>query len=588
VPPPDPPDEGDLPTVAASPRSRLKRPSDAPSAAGATATGGGARTRRSGVGVTVIRAMHAEEAERASAFGRAVAILCVAGLAGQIFLLEGRALWLHRLMSATLAALFGIGAWVWRRARDPRRYTRRTFRFFACACVAGSLVIQYYSGIFSPAPLLVTMGIAFFGLGNDEIFAVVLPVVAAAAYLALAVLLTAGAIPDAGLFPSADAPLAARIFMTAIVPSVLLVTLWQARLSRRATLEAIQRSNDAILLAQNREALLDEANQNLDLALRAGAGRMGRYTGAIAGKYRLDEVIGRGAMGEIYAAQHVEAGTAAAVKLLLSHARGDRDLFQRFLREGRLAARLSSPNVVTVFDVGEAEDGAPYIAMELLRGEDLSALLRREQQLDLARVVDLVDQIAHGLAAAHAAAIVHRDLKPQNVFAAERPGGAPVWKILDFGVSKLQGGGENLTQHAIIGTPGYMAPEQAQGRDADHRADLFALGAVAYRALTGRPPFRGGDTPQILFDIVYKSPTRPADLVRGLGADVELVLALALAKRPGDRFESARAFAEALRAATSGKLDAAHRARGTALLAAEPWGHAVADAPKRRRDPSRP
>src|SRR5439155_13924929 len=138
----------------------------------------------------------------------------------------------------------------------------------------------------------------------------------------------------------------------------------------------------------------------------------------------------------------------------------------------------------------------------------------------LAELVELVRQIAAGLSAAHRAGVVHRDLKPANLFLVEKPGD-DTWKILDFGVAKLRGSTGTLTQRAIIGTPGYMSPEQAQGREVDPRSDVFSLGAVLYRALTGRPAFSGPDLPQILFDIVYRCPTRPSEIVASLPRDVD-------------------------------------------------------------------
>jgi serine/threonine-protein kinase len=362
--------------------------------------------------------------------------------------------------------------------------------------------------------------------------------------------------------------------MVVMVPLAFVVAAWQGRKSRRATLAAIEQSNELLRRALTREAQLAEAHQNLDVALRAGAGESGRCTGALMGRWRLAEIVGRGAMGEIYAAADVDSGEPAAVKVLQAAISREPDLVERFLREGRIAARLKAPNVVTVFDVG-AEAGVPFIAMELLVGKDLSAHLRQRERLELPEVVELCAEVARGLLAAHGAGVVHRDLKPHNIFCAEAiaPGGGAgkVWKILDFGVSKLRDSSATLTNAAVVGTPGYMSPEQAEGKDADHRTDIFALGAVAYRALTGRPPF-AGDLPHVLFEIVYKSPIRPSELLLGLPPDVDLVLAIALAKRAADRFDSADELADALREAARGALDPALRARAERLLDAMPWG----------------
>jgi serine/threonine-protein kinase len=225
---------------------------------------------------------------------------------------------------------------------------------------------------------------------------------------------------------------------------------------------------------------------------------------------------------------------------------------------------------VRVLDLGQAAGGTPFIAMELLDGQDLGWHLRRRPQMSLEEVVDLTEQVAVGLEAAHAAGIVHRDLKPQNLFLS-----SGVWKILDFGVAKLRGSDGTLTKGAVVGTPGYMSPEQARGQEAETRSDLFSLGAVIYRALTGQPPFAGADLPESLFQIVYGMPARPSALVAQLSPDVDAVLAIALAKHADDRFANPSELAQALRAAAAGRLSAALRARAGELIAKLPWGTAV-------------
>jgi len=352
--------------------------------------------------------------------------------------------------------------------------------------------------------------------------------------------------------------------------AVFVVMLWQARVSRTATLEAVARLDDALRLVQQREALIDEANQNLDEALAAG-GRRGAYSGGVAGPYRLGELLGRGGMGEVYAAADLKSGRAAAVKLLHGKALADPDIVQRFLREAEVAMRLRAPSLVEIYQLGEAESGSPFIAMELLAGHDLGWHLRRQRQLAIDEVVLLARDIAAGLMVAHTAGVIHRDLKPANLFRLDSQEGAR-WKILDFGIAKMRGSTGTLTQHKIIGTPGYMSPEQAQGRDVDARSDLFSFGAVLYRALTGRPPFSGPDTPQVLFDIVYRNPVRPSELEPSLPPELDAVLALALAKDRGDRFASALALVDALAAAAEGQLTPSLRRSATALLRRLPWG----------------
>jgi serine/threonine-protein kinase len=182
----------------------------------------------------------------------------------------------------------------------------------------------------------------------------------------------------------------------------------------------------------------------------------------------------------------------------------------------------------------------------------------------------MVQQIAAGLTVAHTTGVVHRDLKPHNLFLAEQ-GGVLTWKLLDFGVSKLADSGGTLTAGHVIGTPGYMAPEQAKSEDVDQRADVYALAAIAYRCLTGHPPFTGKDVPTTLYDVVYKMPTRPSLLVE-LPADVDRALALGMAKQRGERLASAAELADVLTRAAAGELAPALRARADALIARHAWG----------------
>jgi serine/threonine-protein kinase len=226
---------------------------------------------------------------------------------------------------------------------------------------------------------------------------------------------------------------------------------------------------------------------------------------------------------------------------------------------------------VPIYGVGTAPDGVPFIAMERLHGRDLSSILRSEGRLSLDRATALVEQVARGLEAAHARGVVHRDIKPQNLFLAQRGSGAESWMVLDFGVARVADSSGTLTEGHVVGTPGYMSPEQALGQGGDLRADLFALGAVAYRALTGSMPFTGEGTPQVLHAIVYASPVRPRERNPELSHDVERFLAIALAKRPADRFESAAQLAEAMRRAAAEELPRSLRARAQALTAEQPW-----------------
>jgi serine/threonine protein kinase len=183
-----------------------------------------------------------------------------------------------------------------------------------------------------------------------------------------------------------------------------------------------------------------------------------------------------------------------------------------------------------------------------------------------------VRQIADGLTVAHDAGVIHRDLKPHNLFLAEKDG-ARRGSSSTSACRSWPARGGTLTAGHVIGTPAYMAPEQARGEDVDRRADAYALAAIAYRCLTGHPAFTGKDVPTTLYDVVYKMPTRPSVLAAELGADIDRVLAVGLAKDRAARFDTAAAFAEALAAAIEDKLDARLRARADALVAAHAWGH---------------
>jgi len=269
----------------------------------------------------------------------------------------------------------------------------------------------------------------------------------------------------------------------------------------------------------------------------------GRWTNQVLGGYRMGAVLGRGAMGEVYEAvgPHNEL---AAVKLLDVRAAQSPGLVERFHREMQVAARLESPFIVKVLSVSSADAPVPFIAMERLHGTDLAKRLRSENRLPSDELVLLIDQVARGLEVARLAGVVHRDLKPHNLFHHDNS----TWKILDFGVSKVMDSEGTLTGEGIVGTPQYMAPEQASGGNVTHLADIYALGAIAYRCLTGRSPFKGKDIAELVYQVVHQPPQRPSQLGR-VSIAVEDVLAVAMAKDPRKRFPSALLFAQALIAA---------------------------------------
>ena len=522
-------------------------------------------------------ALRRQDAARARGFAQVVVVLCSAGLVSQYFL--GGALWLRIAFGVALLGLGGVAARTWWVARHPIDYAPPVARVFGSVAVCASLVVAWYLGVLSPAPMLVVLGVSFFAMSDDRLTAFGVPALAAGGYALLSALIAGGVLPDEGLMPALSVDALPRFAAVLLVPGVMGLAVWQARVTRRATLDALDRAVAAMREMRTREAQLEEANRDLDFLMRMASGRAGPYTGLMAGRYAIRHLIARGAMGEVYAATDTDGGGDAAIKLLQSSMLRDEQLVARFLREGEAASKLDGPNVVTIYEVGTiGANGAPYIAMELLRGHDLAWHLRQRGALPLDEVVALGDQVARALEAARKAGIVHRDLKPQNLFLAQQNAAAPLWKILDFGVSRLAGSSGTLTMDLIVGTPGYMSPEQAAGgKEVTHRSDVFSFGAVLYRTLTGQPPFSGPDTPQILYQVVYRSPARPSQLVPGLPPDVEIVLAIALAKDPAERFASALEMAEAFRSASRGTLDPSFRVHAQTLLAALPWGHSSYD-----------
>ncbi|TMQ23764.1 MAG: serine/threonine protein kinase [Deltaproteobacteria bacterium] len=235
----------------------------------------------------------------------------------------------------------------------------------------------------------------------------------------------------------------------------------------------------------------------------------------------------------------------------------------RLARELTAGRALASPHVVRILD-GDAGAALPFLAMERLHGATLAQRFRREPRLTGDALRALCRQIGAALDAAAAAGIVHRDLKPQNLFSCDDG----TWKLLDFGVARVAD--VAAPDDGVIGTPHYMAPEQALGQPVDTRADLHALGAIAYRCATGRPPFDAADPAALLYAVVHRMPVRPSALAE-LPADFDRFCAIALARSPADRFASGAALSRALDAALRSALDAGARDRGDALLRAQPW-----------------
>jgi len=286
--------------------------------------------------------------------------------------------------------------------------------------------------------------------------------------------------------------------------------------------------------------------------------------------YRIVRRIGEGGMGEVYEAAHARLAGRYAIKLLQKEVAGDPSLMARFQREAQVTSSLRHPNIVQVVDFRKMPEGTSYIVMEFLDGIDLAAEIRNNGPLPLERVRDLVEQIAVGLAAAHEQGIVHRDLKPANLFLLVLPGSRrELVKIVDFGISKVRAADTQLTRTAtVMGTPQYMAPEQALGESdrIDARSDQFALATIAYEMLAGRCAFVGDTIPTILYQLVHVEP--PALTVNGKAAHpaVEAVIRRGLAKQPEARFPSIIDFAQAF--AVAAAASAAARAAGPGAFTA--------------------
>jgi serine/threonine-protein kinase len=268
-------------------------------------------------------------------------------------------------------------------------------------------------------------------------------------------------------------------------------------------------------------------------------------------KYRVDGVIGRGGVGLVVAATHLAMSQRVAIKMIRDDVPMQRELLDRFQKEAQAAAMIKSEHVARVLDVGRLPTGRPYIVMELLEGEDLERVLARGA-LPHTAAVDLTLQACEALAEAHRAGIVHRDLKPANLFVTRRADGTPLVKVLDFGISKIRPltaphAGRPVETTSIMGSPGYMAPEQMKStRDVDARADVWSLGAVLYEMLVGSPAFAGSNMIEILDAIAACDPRPPSRCQAGIPASLDLVLASCLTREPDHRFASVADLAVAL------------------------------------------
>jgi serine/threonine-protein kinase len=289
----------------------------------------------------------------------------------------------------------------------------------------------------------------------------------------------------------------------------------------------------------------------------------------IAGKYRLEKIIGKGGMGVVLSARHIGLDEPVAVKILRPAMMILDGMVGRFVREARAASKIKSEHVVRVMDVGELDGGVPFMVMEYLDGIDLAAYRRQNGPLGVEETVQIVVEAADAIAEAHSLGIVHRDLKPANIFLAKRRDNRRVVKVLDFGISKVESADDTTKTGTMLGSPKYMSPEQMMSRrDVDGRADIWALGAILYELLTGRPPFLADTMPQICALVLNSPPAKPSTLRADLPPELEAIILRCLQKSPMERYATVADLVRALLPFGSPSLRASVPASLTA--AAEP------------------
>ncbi len=280
-------------------------------------------------------------------------------------------------------------------------------------------------------------------------------------------------------------------------------------------------------------------------------------------RYRVIRRIGEGGMGLVYEGEHTIIEKRVAIKVLRDDFSSKPDVVQRFRQEAKSATRIGHENIVDISDFGETPSGASYFIMEYLEGSDLADVLETEVTLSSERVVEISLQCCAALGAAHDKGIVHRDMKPENIFMQRRSDGTDFVKIVDFGIAKMSevesdgAPGRKLTKTGMIfGTPEYMSPEQASGKELDHRVDIYAMGVILYELLTGSVPFVGDSFMGVLTQHMFDSPAPLHEKNPGLQtpAALEQVVYRAMAKEPDERFQTMAELAEALTAALEGRV----------------------------------
>lgn len=275
-----------------------------------------------------------------------------------------------------------------------------------------------------------------------------------------------------------------------------------------------------------------------------------RYSGKIINeRYELLRLIDEGGMGAVYLGRDLKLGRKAAVKFLHSELTAGEASVKRFYREAQAASAVYHPNIISIFDVGVSEWGEPYLVMEYLTGETLAGLLKRRKTFDSAAALGVLEPALRGLGAAHEQSIIHRDLKPENIFVVRIPDGAPIVKLIDFGISKFSESDQpQLTRTgALLGTPSYMSPEQARGKgEFDQRSDLYSIGVILYLMLSGDHPFVGQSYNDLIINILTEPPRDPFLINPNFPRDLAPIVQKLLEKEPDKRYPDCKAVLAAL------------------------------------------
>lgn len=295
---------------------------------------------------------------------------------------------------------------------------------------------------------------------------------------------------------------------------------------------------DGLLVCPNTQALISQVQRNTDPMIGQ----------KLEEKYLIQDKLGEGGMGAVYVGEHLMMKRRVAIKTLLPQFVKNQNAVQRFQREAQAASNIGHPNIITIHDLGQTPEQMLYIVMELLEGQDLGQLIRALKKqggrlVDAHRSVEIMRQVAEGLAAAHEKGVVHRDLKPDNIFLTQKRDGSDRVKLLDFGISKIRtptGDQAKLTQDgSLLGTPFYMSPEQAEGKpNIDHRADIYAFGVILYQLLVGRVPFEDENMLRVIVMHAREEPVPPRQANPNIPIEAEAFIMRMLAKDPAIRTQT--------------------------------------------------